>query len=119
SGATEFERQLQQELKAKGVALKGGQTMQAAGTFVMVIAVVYLLWGAAAIAGGVGLIGRKQWGRLLTLILAGVAALLPRYGLIQIGTEGAGALVGVVVYGFYAVFGFVVLLNPARGREFA
>jgi hypothetical protein len=114
--ATEFER----AARAQGLELKGGAaTVQTVGAIIMITAVISLAWGAGAIAGGVGLLGRKNWGRILTLVLAGVSGLLAILSLIQIGSAGAGALLNVLIYGFYAVFAFVVLLSPQRAQEFS
>jgi hypothetical protein len=119
----EFERQFEQKMREQGVEVKGGQiggkTVQAIGAIVMIIATVTLLWGAGAIAGGVGLIGRRNWGKILTLVLAGVAGVLAILSLIQT-FQGGGAmgLLNVVIYVGYAVFAFVVLLNPQISREF-
>ena len=125
SAGNDFERQLEEKMREQGVQVKGGaggggKTVQALGAIIMISAVISLLWGAGAIAGGVGLIKRRNWGRILTLVLAGVAGLLAILSLIQtfLGA-GAGGLVSVIIYVAYAVFAFVVLLNPQAAREFA
>ncbi len=123
SAGSDFERELERQMRQKGVQVPGGQvtskTVQTVGTIVMITSLVSLLWGAGAITGGIGLIGRKNWGRILTLVLAGVSGLLAILSLIQIGSTGAMGLLNVLIYGFYTVFAFVVLLNPNRAREFA
>src|SRR5438445_9492591 len=56
--------------KLAELASKGG------GFFAAIFGVIgflVLLFGALAIIGGIGLLGRKQWGRILTLVLASVA----------------------------------------------
>jgi hypothetical protein len=94
--------------------------VQTVGVIIMATAVLTLLWGGLAIAGGVGLIKRRNWGRILTLVLGGIAgvlAILSLIGTFQGG--GVASLVNVLIYAGYAVFAFVVLLNPQNAREFA
>jgi hypothetical protein len=119
STGKEIQRQVEKQLEKEGVQVPGG-TVQDLGKIIMFQAVLSLLWGTGAIVGGVGLISRRNWGRILTLVCAGVSALLALLSLWQVFQGGGvGAIVNVLIYIFYAAFAFIVLLNPQVNREFS
>jgi hypothetical protein len=91
------------------------------GTLIMILSLLNILWGGAAIAGGIGLLKRQNWGRLVTLVLAGVAGFV---GILYIVTIFMGAplmsvVLNVLLYLGYAGFVFFVLLKPEIRAEFA
>jgi hypothetical protein len=112
---------------AEKIAKEFGKTQATAGTTVgmlttllMIIAVVYLLWGAGAITAGVGLLQRRNWGRLLAMVLAGVAGVLALVQLVLVFMGGGvQGLVGVALNAAYAAWVFTVLLKPNVAREFS
>jgi hypothetical protein len=91
------------------------------GTLIMILSLLNILWGGGAIAGGIGLLKRQNWGRLVSLVLAGVAGAV---GILYIVTIFMGAplmsvVLNVLLYLGYAGFVFFVLLKPDVRREFA
>jgi hypothetical protein len=85
-----------------------------------------LIWGLPAFLGGLGVLRRKQWGRILTLIAAfllvlfngflGVAALLIAF----FREDPSGAAAGVIwlVPLGVAIWAIAVLLNRSYAAEF-
>jgi hypothetical protein len=110
----EFNREM-----AKAQSKVGGSLAWLA-TVIVILGVVYLFWGGAAIAGGVGVLKRRSWGRLLSMILAGVAGVLGLVGIV-IGAMGGGVsnMIIPVLYIGYAVWVFIVMLKPDVAREFS
>jgi hypothetical protein len=101
----------------------------------LIIVLLVFLWGALAIAGGVGVLSRKQSGRVLILLVSGVSAAvgilclvlsfaaLSDRGNMAAGEEEAamGFLVFVVlaiVLITYCIWSYVVLLNGQNASEF-
>ncbi len=62
---------------------------------------------------GYGVIKRRKWGRILTLVLGAIAALFAGLSLMQFNLVGAG------MYGSYAALVFSVLLKPEYAAEFS
>jgi hypothetical protein len=118
SGAGSVSKEMEAEMRKKGVEVKSGD-IQAAGNLVMIVSFVTIGWGVCAIIGGIGLIGRKQWGRMLTLILAGVAVILALFGLYQTVSVSAMNILNVLIYGGYAALVFIILLKPQVAQEFS
>jgi hypothetical protein len=78
-----------------------------------IIGIISALWGCGAIGAGIGILKRAQWGRVLGLLLAGVAALLAILNLVAMN------IVLVLTNGAYAGFSFAVLLQAKYKAEFA
>lgn len=97
----------------QGAKVAGGM-LAAGGVVLTVIALIVVLWGVLAIVAGVGVIKRQQWGRILTLILAGLAAVIAVLSLLN----GVRGIVGLALYGGYATTCFVTLLNRDNAAEF-
>ncbi len=104
---------------------------QAAAGVMIVISILVLVLGVLYLVGGIGVLQRRNWGRIMTLIMAGFSALLGIFCilvmismLVQPGPpEGKviGALmviVGVIVYFTHCIMSFVVLLSSQNAREF-
>jgi len=101
--------------KIADLAAKGG------GWFAAIFAVigfVVLLFGIFAIIGGVGVIGRKQWGRILTLVLGALAGLLTLLFLAG-SIVSPGNIIPVVFFGAYCALVFVILLKQQYAVEFS
>jgi hypothetical protein len=97
-----------------------GATSAGVGALVILLALVALGHGGGSIAGGVGVLNRRQWGRILSLVLAGVAILLALLSLIAtFQPNGAANILGVLLYLGYAVPVLILLLNPENARYFS
>ena len=89
-------------------------------TVLVVMGVVILVWGAAAITDGVGVLKRRSWGRLLALVLAGVSAVLALiYLVLAFMGGGAMAFINAALFVGYAVWVFIVMTKPSVVREFS
>jgi hypothetical protein len=83
---------------------------------IIVFGAVFLLLGILALLAGLGVLWRKQWGRILAFIVAAVAILL---GLVWVGgsdQEVFDIAVGAVQI-LYGILAFVVLIM--NGVEFS
>jgi hypothetical protein len=91
------------------------------GTLMMLISIVNIGWGAGAVTSGIGVINRRSWGRLLSMILAAVAGLLGIASLTTVfmGAPVTTALPNLLFYAAYAAWVFWVMLSPQYRREFA
>jgi hypothetical protein len=133
----------------------GGAGMRGPGMFpaqmaagiLIFIAIGILVLGALYLAGGIGCLQRRQWGRIMTLIMAGFSGLLGVLQIINVivtiaqtsraapivmgGPPGfqegfqAGQVVGIIigillvlVLFTHCIMSFVVLLNAANAAEF-
>jgi hypothetical protein len=99
-----------------------------------VILLFILLWGIGAIVAGVGVINRRQWGRVLALVLGGIAAvagLLSLFAAVMVmATPALGPfddirvmifmiyLLLAMVFLGYCIWTYVVLLNSRYSAEF-
>jgi hypothetical protein len=111
----EIQERIERELRRKGSTMTADEAGKAAatvGALALILAVVILLWGAGAIAGGLGLLQRRKWARLLTCGLGGVAATLALLSLYQTFAEGAINIIAVLFFAAYAVTVFILLLKP-------
>ena len=102
---------------AGAASAAGGEPEAAAaativGGLIIVIGVVVLILSLPMIIAGVGIVKRRQWGRVLTLILRGILGVL---GLLSLASAQPGGLVQLA----YCMFVFVVLLNAKYASEFA
>jgi hypothetical protein len=117
--------------------MHGGPGGDQGAIFGLLVCLVISLWGGSALASGIGLIGRRAWARVLTLILAGLAAL---GGLIflffsvaawfapNMAMEGPerGILIVVslillfagLIFLAYCLWAYLVLLRSVYGDEF-
>lgn len=85
---------------------------------VIAIGVAFVLNGVLSVIAGIGVLRRKRWGRILALVLAGLAVLTGAPALF-VSFDGSGTatdLALVVAQLVYAVFALVVLAT--RGGEF-
>ena len=62
---------------------------------------------------------RKQWGRILTLVLGGLAAVPAALSLFAVVTGEFSSLVGLIIWGGYCALVFGVLLNGQTARWFS
>jgi hypothetical protein len=106
---------------AKQAGADAGQAGQAAGMgFAIILGVALCIWiiGALFIFAGIGTLKRKQYGRIITLILAALFGVLALFSLIGIGANPVGAIIQILIYGGYCVFSYVTLLNAQNAAEF-
>lgn len=82
-----------------------------ASAVILAIAGVTSFVGLLTLIAGFGVQKFREWGRILTIVLAVISALLGILSLLSLSP------VGLVQIG-YAVFALVVLLNPNYIREF-
>lgn len=88
-------------------------------TLLIILALAYLLIGVGGILGGVGVMNRRAWGRILTFVLAGVTALLALLNLISVFLGNIPGLIAIVTFGGYTITVLILLLNPQSAREFS
>lgn len=73
---------------------------------------VGVVLGLATILGGYGVLGRRPWGRGLALLLGATSGV---FAVVNLTTPN---ILGVVVYGGYAMFVYTVLLTEQAAEEF-
>jgi hypothetical protein len=95
--------------KFRQAASAGGGFLTAVVGF---IGVCFMIFGVPMILAGIGVLNRRQWGRILTLVLAVLSGLLALLNLISLN------IVGLIINGGYAILAFVVLLNAKNAAEF-
>jgi hypothetical protein len=71
-----------------------------------------LIFGILYILGGVGVLNRRSWGRILTIILGIFAAIIAVLALFTLNIPV------LVVDGGYAIFVLIVLFNSKNAAEF-
>src|SRR4051812_10059181 len=119
SGASEFSRKVQQELKTKGTNLQELDTAARWGTIITILAALTLILGAVAIVAGIGVIQRRGWGKTTSFAAAGVAGLLTLGYLAMTFAVGFGNLVNALILGAYAGFTVFVLMSAQGSRDFS
>lgn len=116
-GAQAIEKARLQGIDIKDQQAASGLIAMFAGMAV-VFGIIIILIAALYIIAGIGVLNRKNYGRIITLILgvlAGVGALLAIPGL---GQAPGSALMQILLNGGYCVLVFVVLLNARNAAEF-
>jgi hypothetical protein len=94
--------------QVQGLAAMG--TMMFVGMGFCFILLVALPLGLA----GYGVLKRQQWGRILTLVLGGIAALFAVLSLLNMPR----GIAGLIMYGAYAGLTYAILLQPQFAEEF-
>lgn len=117
--------------------------MGMAAGILIVVALLILIFGALYLAGGIGVVQRRNWGRIMTLVMAGFSGLFgiltiigvisnllqptppPQFGPgFQQGFQSGrimSVLIGVVmmiVLFTHCIMSYVVLLNSRNASEF-
>jgi len=121
-----------------------GGMMQMAAGILIVIALLILIFGALYLAGGIGVVQRRNWGRIMTLVMAafsGLGGILMIINIIvqlaqpapppQFGPPGfqqgfqSGRIIGILVGAVFmiilfthCIMSYVVLLNSRNASEF-
>jgi hypothetical protein len=111
------------QAKAAGFDLKvQGEATAVAGSFLAGMAVIFgvcsLIVSGLFVLAGMGVLHRKQYGRIISIILAVLMALGALGGLMQIGSAPLLALFNILVGGGYAVLVFVTMFNSRYTAEF-
>jgi hypothetical protein len=101
---TEEQRQQMQQFQDVGAGTVGG--------IVLVIGVITMLIGIPTIVAGVGVMKRRSWGRILTIVIGVIAAVIGVLNLVQLN------ICGVIIYGAYAGVVLAILFNPRYAAEF-
>jgi hypothetical protein len=99
----------------------------AATAVFIIIGILALIVAFLLIMAGVGVIKRRQWGRILTLVMAaliGVLALIQGWGFVQSLALGAFAPVMwnflfFALFAGYTIVSYMVLLNSRNAEEFS
>jgi hypothetical protein len=81
-------------------------------SLLVVLAVASFVIASPLFAAGCGLVARREWGRILSLILGGISGFLALLSAVNQGYLGA------VFYGGYFVTAYVVLLQRRYAAEF-
>jgi hypothetical protein len=119
----DLERMAAQEFARQGAEFPGsgvGSSIAFLGTLMMILSIAFLLWGAMTIPSGIGLLKRRRWGRMLSLIVAGVAGLIALVSIVPIFIGGGmSTVLNILLYGGYAAWVFLVLLRARAKSEFA
>lgn len=105
----------------------------AGGHLVVVVALILMvvLWGILAVTSGIGVLNRKQWARILLLILSALGAavgmliILGAVNELNAGANNPETMMGVFIWfalaaaliGF-AIWAYVVLLSSRNSSEF-
>jgi hypothetical protein len=84
----------------------------------IVLAIFYFAFGIMLLMGGIGLLKRENWGRILTLICAGLAGLGALFQIVGIAGGNWPNIVGFLLYGGYCVAAFIILLSGGANRAF-
>jgi hypothetical protein len=97
------------EEQRKAMAAVGGM---GAGIAVA-IGVCIMIFGIPLIIAGIGVLKRRNWGRILTIVLGIIAGLLGVLSLLN------HSIAGAVIYIAYCILVLVVLFNSKFAKEFA
>jgi hypothetical protein len=84
----------------------------AVGGIIMVIGIAMMLIGPTAIAAGIGVLKRRNWGRILTIVLGILAGLLALLSLSQL------EFCSGIFYAIYAGTVLAILFNSRYAAEF-
>lgn len=103
-GAAEQDPNISAEDAAAGAAVVGG--------VMVVIALIVMAMGVPMIIAGVGVAKRAKWGRILTLVLGGLAG---AFGLIDLVSMN---IIGLLIHGGYCGMAFGILLQKKFADEF-
>jgi hypothetical protein len=82
------------------------------GALVIGIAVFTMIMALPMIIAGYGVQQRREWGRILTLVLGGLSGLLALLSLVQFN------ICGIVMQGGYCALVFAILLQSKYAAEF-
>jgi hypothetical protein len=92
-------------------AIAGAGAMGAG--LIAAIGVCIMIFGIPLILAGIGVLKRRNWGRILTIVLGFIAGL---FGVLSLLNH---SFVGAVIYIAYCVFVLVVLFSSKFAKEFA
>lgn len=109
----------------------GAGVFAVAAGFIVIFALLILVLAVLLIVGGIGVLNRRNWARILTLVLGGLSAVGAIFWILgaissvnnnAMPDDRAGAILVSLVLVFlhigYTVLVFVVLLNSMYAEEF-
>ena len=96
-------KQAQDALAAGGGAI---------GIVVGAMGICSMIFGVPQIIAGIGVIKRRQWGRILTLVLAAMSGIIALLSVFALSPT-------IIVHAGYCIFAFVILLNRRYAAEFS
>jgi len=91
----------------------GGDLTGIEGGMIVVFGVVLIFLSLPVLLAGYGIQRRKQWGRVLTIILATLSGILAISHIVRLNPQAIS-----LVYGGYTVFVLFILLRPKYAAEF-
>jgi hypothetical protein len=106
AGATPEQAEL-----AKKAAAAGGGILAAIAGF---IGVCYIIFGLPQIIAGIGVMNRKQWGRILAIVMGFIAAIFAVLNLFAL----PASIVSLILNGGYALVTLIILFNSKYAAEF-
>ena len=116
----EIRREMDREIarQAHGNMRHEDAVREVAETVINVIVIISLVFGVFLLLGGIGLLKRQQWGRILSIIAAGIGILLAILSIVSLAQGEAGALISLAFFAGYATLVFTILLSSNVAREF-
>jgi len=116
----ELERQMQEQMDDGDMEVTfeaestnyGPEIMGWAGGIIVGVGIVIALLGLPSMLAGYGVQKRRPWGRVLTIVLAGLCCILALLHLINLSPFA-------LLYGGYSVYVLVILLKAQYAEEFA
>lgn len=103
--------QMENGANREGAEFAGG-VVQVVGGLVFALGIAYVVFGILVLVAGYGVLNRQSWGRTMTLVLGGLAAVLAILALMGSDFLNAPLLIA------YAVLVFAVLMNDRNAAEF-
>lgn len=103
----------QQKEMVRGAAALGAMVFILAGSCTIIIG------GIPLVLAGIGVLKRKQWGRILTLILGGLTLLSAIYLIVNNWPLNRNGWISFLVQVAYGAIVFTILLMPTYAEEFA
>ena len=89
-----------------------------AGAIVAIAIVCGIIFIALFLLAGIGVLNRRQYGRIISLILGAIMGILALLSILNLGTAPLNAIINILILGGYCVVTYVVLLNSTYAREF-
>src|SRR5262245_17408996 len=102
--------------QAKQATEAAGGLMGLLAGFGAIVGICFIAIAALWIVGGIGVLKRQQWGRILTFVLGALTAILAILSVPGIGQNPGNALLNIAIFGGYTAFVYIILIK--NGAEF-